>query len=96
MRGWGAGEDETKKILDKIEATGNVRNLPAYLAQMERQGDLARLIAEERKIVNGRQAAERQSVAMAGGRHPYKDDGCGTGTCVCERPRRHPSHEETW
>lgn len=92
MRQWGATEDETTKILSKIEASGNIRSLPAYLRRMELQGDLARMLADERKIANGREAAARQSVAMAGGEHAFEDDGCGTGTCRCERPRRHRVH----
>ncbi|WP_435270616.1 winged helix-turn-helix domain-containing protein [Streptomyces sp. 1222.5] len=92
LRDLGATGEETTKILSKIEAGGNVRNLAAYMKQMEAQGDLARLIAEERKAVNGREAAARQSIAMAGGHHAFEDDGCGTGTCRCERPRRHRVH----
>ncbi|MFI5799829.1 hypothetical protein [Streptomyces sp. NPDC051677] len=95
LRDLGATEDETTKILAKIEASGSIRNLAAYLKRMEAQGDLTRLIAEERSASDRRQAAARQSVAMAGGEHAFEDDGCGTGTCRCERPHRHRVHGGT-
>jgi hypothetical protein len=92
MRDLGATDDETTKILNKIEASGNIRNLAAYLKRMELQGDLTRMLAEERAQAARVVAVTQQATARAGGTHAFEDDGCGTGTCRCERPRRHPVH----
>ncbi|MFF0061081.1 hypothetical protein ACFYRC_05955 [Streptomyces sp. NPDC005279] len=89
---FGATEDETKTLLDKIEATRRIDNLPAYVSTLASRGDLEAQLVDLRGRRDQSAAAYLKARDGGGGPHPFQDDGAGLSCAVCSLSPTHARH----